>query len=39
MILKNFSKFLSLLIVIFFTSQVYGEEKIDIWKNQIEIGC
>ena len=34
MILKNFSKFLSLLIVIFFTSQVHGDEKIDIWKNQ-----
>ena len=34
MILKNFNKFLSLLIVIFFTSQVHGDEKIDIWKNQ-----
>ena len=34
MILKNFSKFLSLLIIIFFTSQVHSDEKIDIWKNQ-----
>ncbi len=34
MILKNSSKFLSLLIIFFFTSQVHGDEKIDIWKNQ-----
>ena len=34
MILKNFSKFLSLLIIIFFTFQVHSDEKIDIWKNQ-----
>ena len=34
MILKNFSKLLSLFIIIFFTSQVHGDEKIDIWKNQ-----
>ena len=34
MILKNFSKFLSLLIIFFITSQVHGDEKIDIWKNQ-----
>ena len=34
MILKNFSKFLSLLIIIFFTSHVHSDEKIDIWKNQ-----
>ena len=34
MILKNFSKFLSLLIIIFLTSQVHSDEKIDIWKNQ-----
>ena len=34
MILKNFSKFLSLFIILFFTSQVHGDEKIEIWKNQ-----
>ena len=34
MILKNFSKLLSLFIIFFFTSQVHGDEKIDIWKNQ-----
>ena len=34
MILKNFSKFLSLLIIIFFTSHIHSDEKIDIWKNQ-----
>ena len=34
MILKNFSKFLSLLIIIFFTFQAHSDEKIDIWKNQ-----
>jgi len=34
MILKNFNKFLSLFIILFFTSQVHGDEKIEIWKNQ-----
>ena len=34
MILKNFSKFLSLFIIFFFTSQIHGDEKIEIWKNQ-----
>ena len=34
MILKNFSKFLSLFIFFFFTSQIHGDEKIEIWKNQ-----
>ena len=34
MILKNFSKFLSLFIILFLTSQVQGDEKIEIWKNQ-----
>ena len=34
MILKNFNKFLSLFIILFFTSQVHGDEKIDIWKSQ-----
>ena len=34
MILKNFSKFLSLLIIFIFTFYVQAEEKIDIWKNK-----
>ncbi len=34
MILKNFSKFFSLLIIFILTSQVQGDEKIDIWKNK-----
>ncbi len=34
MILRNFSKFLSLLIIFFVTFQVQGDEKIDIWKNK-----
>ncbi len=34
MILKNFSKFLSLLIIIFFSFPIYSEEKIDIWKEK-----
>ena len=34
MILKNFSKFLSLFIIIFFSFPIYSEEKIDIWKDQ-----
>ena len=34
MILKNFSKFLILFIIFFFTSQIHGDEKIEIWKNQ-----
>ncbi len=34
MILKNFSKFFSLLIIIFFNTQIHSDEKIDIWKNQ-----
>ncbi len=33
MILKNFSKFLSLLIIFTFAFSVYADEKIDIWKN------
>ena len=34
MILKNFSKFLILFIIFFFTFQIHGDEKIEIWKNQ-----
>ena len=34
MILKNFSKFFSLLIIFFFIFQVQANEKIDIWKNK-----
>ena len=34
MILKNFSKFLSLLIIFLLTFQVQGDEKIDLWKNK-----
>ncbi|MDA9684225.1 hypothetical protein N9U33_01400 [Candidatus Pelagibacter bacterium] len=34
MILKNFSKFLSLLIIILFSFPIYSEEKIDIWKEK-----
>ena len=34
MILKSFSKFLSLLIIFLFTTQIQSDEKIDIWKNK-----
>ena len=34
MILKNFSKFLSLLIISIFAFHVQADEKIDIWKNK-----
>ena len=34
MILKNFSKFLSLLILFIFAFNVQADEKIDIWKNK-----
>ena len=34
MILKSFKLFLGLLILFSFISKVYGEEKIDIWKNK-----
>ena len=34
MVLKNFSIFLSLLVIIFFTTHIHSDDKIDIWKNQ-----